>query len=272
MPKEQNTCPKCAAKVGPWDTRCLECGAPLIPERKERPEEDTDRGRATRVAAAAGNSATGAQAGQAEAGEDWKKSRMKVYDKHLAEELKKARPAIIITAVLSLVAGVLLTGLAWNILQGIGGFSAIKSLDFERIQSLRFLAILDETVLFFVTAGLAIASFLGSIGEFIRFRVAGINIALIEDEEPPEIMGVHPASQVALLISSIFCPPLGLLLGIILRFNRGEELRSLGAQMIQFSLIVVALFLGSVIWDVAADAVQSADVNSAANSATSQTQ
>lgn len=262
MPREEKRCPRCAAKVGPWDTRCLECGAPLIPERKERDQKGSE-GRAARAAAALGNSTGGARAGQAEAGEDWKKTRMKIYDKKFAEELRKARPAIIITAVLALIAGVVLTSVAWGLLQQLGGFSALSSIDFDRIQSLRFLAVLDETVLFFVTAGLAIASLLGAVGEFIRFRVASINIALIEDEEPPEIMGVHPASMIALLISSVVCPPLGLLFGIILRFNKGQELRSLGAQMIQYSLIVVALFLGSVIWDVAADAVQASNTSSA---------
>ncbi|MFP3905041.1 MAG: hypothetical protein ACLFWB_12425 [Armatimonadota bacterium] len=262
MPREEKTCPRCAARVGPWDTQCLECGAPLIPDRKKKEEDEkAAASRARRVAAAAEPGVTGAAAGRAEPNEDWKKTRMKVYDKKFAEELKKARPAIFVTSVLSLIAGGLLLTVALRIARELGGFSAVFQFDFERLQSLRFLAILDTQVLFFVTAGLTIAAFLGAIGELLRFMHAGHNLALIEQEEPPEIMGVHPASMLALLVTAVFCPLLGIIFGIILRFNRGEDLRELGAQMLYLSGLVVALFLASVIWDVARDAVESSSLS-----------
>ncbi|MFO7945637.1 MAG: hypothetical protein R6V19_02305 [Armatimonadota bacterium] len=261
MPREEKTCPHCAAKVGPWDTQCLECGAPLIPDRKDvEKEEELAATRARRIAAASGSAATGPQAGRADPNEDWKKTRMKVYDRKFAEELKKARPAIFVTSVLSLLAGGILLAVTLNIARELGGFSAVIDIDLERLQSLRFLAVIDTQVLFFITAGLTIAAVLGAVGEFLRFIHAGHNLALIEDDEPPEIMGVHPASMLALLVTSVFCPPLGLIFGLILRFNRGEDLRELGARMLQLSGLVVAVFLASVIWDVARDAVESSNI------------
>ncbi len=246
MTSSDKTCSKCAAKVAPSDTVCIECGAPLTPDT----EEDSTR---LTTGIVAPPSVGGAGAGMAEAGETSEKTRLRVFDEQLAEKLQKERPAILVLAAISLVVAVVLTSAANDFLQRIDGFSAITDMDLAVLRAKRFDMFSDPQLLFIITGGLALAGYLCGVGEAFRFVAACRGIAAVKAGQPPTIVGVTILTRVGLLIAAVLFPPLGIIVGIIFKLTNSNELKELGSQMIYLALLAVAIVLVSVLWDVMAE-------------------
>jgi len=249
MASRDKTCPKCAAKIAPSDTVCIECGGPLIPDT----EEDSTR-LTTGVVAAP--SVGGAAAGMAEAGETSEKTRLRVFDEQLAEQLQKERPATLVLAVISLVAAVVLTSVANGFLQRIGGFSAITDMDLAVLRAKRLAMFTDPQLLFIIAGGLALAGYLCGVGEGFRFVAACRAIAAVKAGQSPDVVGVTILTRVGLLIAAFLFPPLGIIVGIIFKLSNSNESKELGSQMIYLALLAVAIALVSILWDVAAEMAQ----------------
>jgi len=247
--KGKKTCPRCAAEVGPSDTVCVECGCPLEPEQDDdaRPRPEI----MTHVHGAASTNA--AAAGVALPGETSEKTRLRVFDEHLAEKLIKARPAIIVLAIISVVAGLILTFAAGRLLAQIGGFAALKDIDLIALRAKRFGMIWDPQVLFVISGGLSLAGYLCGLGELMRFIASCRAIAAVKAGEIPNVVGLAALTHVGLLVGALVLPPLGIVLGIVFKVAEPTDLKELGGQMLYISFLVVAIVLGAILWDAMAE-------------------
>jgi len=189
--------------------------------------------------------------------EDTKRSRLHVFDEQLANRLSKERPAMIITSLLVLALGIILGVVAYKMVDGMGGLTTLSQMDYKYLRSLRFGALVNQQVLFIVTAGLALSCYLCAFGQFVRFIVAGRAIASVKAGQLPDIVGVHFTIKIGLMIGAVLCPPLGLILGIIFKFTNSIDLKTLGSRLIYLSLLVIGIVIVNVVWDMAATAITS---------------
>jgi len=192
----------------------------------------------------------------AEVGETSEKTRLRMFDEQLAEKLQKERPAIVVLAIISLVAAVVLTSAANGFLQQSGGLAAIADLDLAALRAKRFAMFGEPQLLFIIAGGLALAGYLCGVGEAFRCLAASRAIATVKAGQPPTIVGVTVLTRVGLLIAAVLLPPLGLVIGIILKLTNSNELKELGTQMIYLALLAAAVVLASVLWDVMAEMAQ----------------
>ena len=252
MSNKEKTCPKCAVKVSRWDTVCIECGAPLTPD------EQIDYDTAVTVGVVAAPVHGGAGAGMADPGETSEKTRLRVFDEHVAEQLRKERPTIVVLTIISIVLALALTRVATGLLHRIPeGLASFKHFELGALTAQRFGMLVDTQVLFVAAAGLALAAYLCAIGEIIRFIAATRAISAVKAGQIPDVVGVTILTRLGLLIGAVLLPPAGLILGIILKLSQSNELRELGSKMIYLASAVIGLFLLAIAWDVMAEFAQS---------------
>ena len=252
MAQKEKTCPKCATKVSRWDTVCIECGSPLVAD------EQIDYDTAVTAGIVVGQTVVGAAAGMAEPGENSEKTRLRVFDKHLAQQLSKERPAIVVLTIISLGLALALTHVAAGLFRKLpGGLLSYKEFELNALISQRFGMMVDPQVLFVVAAGLALAGYLCTAGEAVRFVAASRAIAAVKAGQIPDVVGVTVLTRFGLMLAAALLPPVGLILGIILKLSQSNELRELGGKMIYLASAVIALVLLGVVWDVMAEFAQS---------------
>ncbi len=248
MPDKQRTCPKCAAKVGPWDTVCIDCGAP-VPLDREPVQIADDRDYTPLYGGASANPAAG---GLLHPGESSEKTRMRVFDKHMAEELKKERPATLVLAAIGLIAAVALTFAAKGLFTPAGGWVGLKDADWTAIRQSSFGMFVDARVLFIIATGLCIAAYLCGIGELLRFVAQTRAIRAVERNELPDVVGVTILTRVGLLIAAFLLPPLGIIMGLLLKMSNSNDLKDLGGQMLKLGVIAAGLVVLNAVWLAAA--------------------
>jgi len=218
------------------------------------PLDSDDDLRATAMTSSAVRAGVGgAAAGMAEPGETSEKTRLRVFDKHLAARLKRQTPVILASAIASAGVAIVLTGIATSLLHAIGGFSGLKQIDLAALRAQRFGMLGDAHLLFIVTGGLSVAFYLCAIGELLRFVAACRAIAAVNAGALPEVVGVIVLTRIGLLLASVLCPPFGIIMGVLLKLPESNELRELGGQMILLGAIAVAAVLASVLWDIMAE-------------------
>ncbi len=248
MSDRKRTCPKCAANVGPWDTVCIDCGAPVPLEREPvRVADDEEY-----MPLYGGASANPAAGGIVHPGETSDKTRMRVFDKHMAETLKKERPATAVLALIGLAVAIALTLVAKSLLGPVGGFSGLKATDWNAIRQADFGMFVDPTVLFIVATGVCIAAYLCGIGETLRFIAQSRAIRAVERGELPDVVGVTILTRVGLLIAGFLLPPLGIIMGLLLKLSDSNELKDLGGQMLKLGLLALGLVTLNLLWNAAA--------------------
>ncbi len=249
MARAKKTCPKCAADVGRVDTVCVECGCPLVVDE----EEDTRLGPGTSAHGYGAASVNPASAGVASAGETSEETRLRVFDKQLSEELRKSLPAIIVATVISLLVGLVLTSVARDMLQQLGGFSALGDIDWGALRAKRLGMLWDPAVVFVMTGGLSLAGYLCGVGELLRFITARRAISAVKAGQVPDVVALTALTRVGLLVVAAVLPPLGIVLGIVFKLTKSTDLKDLGGQMVYLSLLVAAVVVVAVLWDMMAE-------------------
>ena len=236
-----NTCPKCGASVSPTDLQCLDCGADLAEVRRKAREQLQEQS----VSARTGSSEepkvavrSAAAAGRALPGETSKETRLKVFDQQEAEARKREVGAALVLAVVALGAGVvlLLVGLSRMSSVGWGEVFGVRLPDLRS-----FGGLVGPRVVALVLTALGLAGLLIGIGMFVRRSLAIAAIRNVEAGEKPEIVGLNAPLQIGLLLLAVFCPPAGLVLGIILRLSKDSDVAGFGGMLIWVSLGVIVL-------------------------------
>ena len=249
MPVE--ICPNCGAVLQDTDTHCMECGVEIAAAKRELSQK-LKRERADRVSASQPSAVAGAGAGLAEAGETSDKVRLKEFDKQLAEHLVKERGAVIMTAVIALVIGVVVLMMGLSALSKVGGLDAVKSLDFNYLRGLGLGMFGDVTFMAVLTLLTGVSGLLCAIGQTRRFFSANRAVAQVRRSERPDIVGISGVTRAGLLLASVVCAPLGLILGIIFKFGRDQQTKELGGAMLRVSAAVIGLVVVNILWNAVA--------------------
>jgi hypothetical protein len=246
------TCPNCRAKVSQTDTHCMDCGVDLVAARNDIVKQAA-RNAPTVAKPASGAAALGnpAAAGIVAPGESAEEKRLRVFDQQQATELRKQRPAIAVTALLSLAAAVGLAATTKGYLLKAGGFAGLKTLTYGQFKALGFGVVGEPRVTAIICAGLALAAFLCFIGEALRLLAVSSAIAAVSRNEIPNVVGIAGSTMVGLVIAAFFCPPLGIIVGVLLKLSKDPDTSSLGTTMIYAGLLSAGVVVVNTIWNLA---------------------
>ncbi len=243
-----NTCPKCGSPVSPTDMQCMDCGADLAETRRKTREQL----RQESVAGRTGSSdepkvvaRTAASAGRALPGESSKDTRLRVFDKQEAEVLKSEAGAALVLAIIAAVVGLALLALGLMRMKT-GGWGEVFSVRPKDLQS--FGGLVDARLIAIVLVGLGLGGVLIAVGMFIRWGRAGAAVRSVAAGEKPEIVGLNGALQVGLLLLAVFCPPAGLIIGIILKLSKDSDIAGFGGTMIWISIGVIVLVAANILY------------------------
>ncbi len=235
-------CPNCGAQIQPTDTVCINCGADLIQAeiaRKKGLQEDSLAVR--RAAEVSGGGTAGlAAAGQAKPGETSEETRLRVFDQQEAERLVHERLSCYVTA--ALVALPTLALLIFGILQVHKlGLAEIRTLTLADLRT--WDAFSDPRILAAVATTLGFAGLLSFIGLIHRAATATRAIRDVKTGTKPTIVALSVVTYWGLLLTAVCCPPLGLIIGIALKFSSDEDIKSAAGTMIIISLVVIAVLI-----------------------------
>lgn len=248
-----SNCPKCGAKVSQTDTQCLDCGLDLIQARTDIVKQAQQNARTVaKPASGAAAAANPAAAGLVLPGESAEEKRLRVFDKHQAQDLRKQRPALFVTVILAAALAAGLAAVAKGFLQQAGGFAGLKTLTYAQFKALGFGLFSDPRIMFIICAGLALAAFLCLVGEGLRLWAVSAAITAVARGEVPNVVGVAVFTMVGLVMAAFFCPPLGLVMGILFKLSKDQDTSSLGSMMIYAAVLAAAVVIVNTIWNLAA--------------------
>ena len=239
-------CPNCEEQIQPTDTVCMNCGADLVQaelaKKKELQEDSLAARRAAEVSG--GGTAGGAAAGRAKHKETSEKTRLRIFDHQEAERLVHERLSCYVTA--ALVALPALALLVFGMLQVRElGLSEIRSLTLADLRT--WSAFTDARIIAVAAAGLGLAASLSFIGLIQRAIKASRAIREVKTGTKPTIVSLTAVTYWGLLLTAACCPPLGLIIGIALKFSSDEDIRNAAGTMIVVSLVVIgALFANAI--------------------------
>ncbi len=242
------TCPKCGAKVSPSDTKCLDCGADLVEAMAQAKERLRQQAVAVRTGQAdtSGPAAGGAAAGTAVPGETSEETRLRIFDQQAAEGLAQEARTSYVIAVLTFAAGVVLS------VMGFARFKMAGSLAGLTMSVLRNWAMFtDDRVLALIFGGVGIGALAVGIGVFLRALGATRAVRDVKAGTKPTIVTLNPFLQIGLLLIAIFCPPLGIIVAIPLKFSDDSDIRAYAQFVINTSLAVIAVLILNILWGLA---------------------
>ncbi len=231
-------CPNCGEQIQPTDTVCMNCGADLVQaELAKKKDLQEDSLAARRAAEVSGG---GAGAGLAKPNETSAETRLRVFDQQEAKRLVHERLSCYVTAVL--VALPTLVLLTFGILQMHKlGLAEIRTLTLADLRTWSTLS--DPRILAAAATTLGFAGLLSFIGLIQRAIKASRAIRDVEAGRKPAIVSLTAVTYWGLLLTAVCCPPLGLIIGIALKFSSDEDIRSAAGTMIIISLVVVAALI-----------------------------
>ncbi len=235
-------CPKCGGPIQRHDTVCMNCSADLIQaelEKKQALQEDAVAARRAAEVAGGGN-AGGAAAGRAAPDESSKETRMRIFDEQEAERLTQERLSCYVTAGLVALPAVALLTLGILRLQAVG-LAEIGTLNLADLRT--WAALGDARVITIVAVGLGLAGSLACLGLTHRAVGAGRAILQVKLGERPTIVSLALFTYWGLLLTALFCPPLGLIIGTALKFSSDEDIKGAGGTMIIVSLVVLGVLV-----------------------------
>ncbi|MBU0609323.1 MAG: zinc ribbon domain-containing protein [Armatimonadetes bacterium] len=247
-----SSCPKCGAKVAQSDNVCMDCGEDLIAASQDivqqaMKEAKVPAGPASPAAAVA----SAAAAGLVLPGENADEKRLRVFDQQEADLLRKQRPAMVVILLLALAGAVVMFAVAANTLKQAEGWAGVKSLSVAEFKKLGIDVFSDPRVMFVLAAGVALACTLCVIGEARRLWGTCTAIAAVSRSETPNVVHISVFTQIGLIVGAFCAPPVGLILGIIFKFSKDEDTRSIGSLMIYASLLAAAILVVNWIWSLA---------------------
>ncbi len=236
-------CPQCSAEVAAKDTHCMDCGADLIAAREKERQVLREISMAARTGA--GKSAvavTGAAAGMAAPGERSDETRIRAFDRQEAERLAQERTTAWVTAGIALVAALALLAVGLNRLKAAGGFGDVPEL-FKpaNLRDSEYFA--GPTMLGLLFLGMGLAGLLTTIGQTRMALATTRAIEQVRSNLKPDIVHVSTFTVIGFVVLAVFCPPAGLVVGLVLRFGRNPDLRPVGGTMTVVSAAVLGLFL-----------------------------
>jgi hypothetical protein len=228
----------------------MDCGADLIAEREKERQVLREMSMAARVGSGQ-TVVTGAAAGVMAVGEkSAEETRIRAFDRHEAERMAQERTTAWVTAAIAFVLGLALVATGYARLRSGGGFGEIPEL--LKPAALRDLGIFATAAMQgFLLLGMGLSGILIGFGQ-VRLAMATTRaIRQVEQNVRPDIVQVSRATQLGLLGLCLFCPPLGLIAGLFVRFGRNPDLRGLGATMIWLSVAVLILLGGNLLMGLA---------------------
>jgi len=224
----------------------MNCGADLIQAELAKKKELQEDSLAARRAAetAGGSAASGAAAGRAGPDESSEKTRLRIFDQQEGKRLVHERVSCYVTA--GLVALPTVTLLIFGIVTARSvGLSQIPTLTLADLRSPD--AFSDLHILSVAACGLGFAGLLAFVGLLQRGIAAGRAIREVKAGQKPTIVSLTIVTYWGLLLTALFCPPLGLIVAIALKFSSDEDIKSAAGTMIWVSLIVIAALIANVI-------------------------
>ena len=231
----------------------MECGIDLAKARREVLErEKRDRASPATNRDALQEAAVGAKAGVGAAGETSAKVRLKTFDRQLAKKLGRERVAVIVTAAIGLIAGIVILAVGLNTIKSAGGFAVVRELSYTDLREQSFGAFENRAFIGSVVTLLGVAGLLCGVGQAIRVITATQAIGAVKRGERPAIVAISNCTRAGLLLASVLAPPLGLVLGIVFKLGHDEETRRLGGKMIWAAVISVGFIGANLIWNLLA--------------------
>ncbi|NSW58020.1 MAG: hypothetical protein HPY44_18605 [Armatimonadetes bacterium] len=244
-------CPECGEEVAKTDTHCMKCGVDLLAAK----EKERMIMREQSIAARMGTGPTSVPANAAAAGvvgvgeKSSDETRIRVFDKQEAERLQQERLTAWVTSGMALVIGLVLVLLALNRIKAGGGFGAVWPA--LNPQALRNGGMFAVPVMDTMMLGMGICAILVAIGQWRLSVSATRAIRDVKNNAKPEIARVSSFTLAGLFLLCLFCPPLGLIIGLVMKFGRNPDLRGLGGTMALVAIGIMVLMGLNLLWKVA---------------------
>lgn len=244
-------CPKCHSKVAPTDTTCMDCGNDLLAAKVDIVEQAKREARGGPAGPASGAAAVAnpAAAGMVLPGENADDKRLRSFDRQEADKLRKQRPAQIVLIGIAAVAAIAVGALIPSLLKKATAAGGLGSLSVAEFKQMGANVTSDPRVMAICAIGIALAGLLCIVGEIRRLMATNDAIMLVDAGETPNIVHLSIYTQIGLLIAAFFLPPFGLLCGIMFKFSKDSDTRSIGSLMIYASLLAIAIILMNWIWE-----------------------
>ena len=253
-----SSCPKCGAKVAQSDNICMDCGQDLIAASQDIVQQAMREAKAPAgPASAAAAVANAAAAGLVLPGENADEKRLRVFDQHEADLLRKQRPAMVVILLLATVGAAVMFAVASNYLKQASGWAGVKDLSVAEFKKLGIDVFSDPRVMFVLAGGVALACALCVIGEARRLWATCTAIAAVSRGDTPNVVHLSVFTQIGLIVGAFCAPPVGLILGIMFKFSKDDDTRSIGSLMIYASLLAIAILLVNWIWSLASASLPS---------------
>jgi hypothetical protein len=234
----------------------MDCGADLAVLRDEKSikiEAPTGTREASKDVAP-----VGAGHGTAAPDEKSEKTRIRTYDRQYAGQLASERITAVATALIALVATIGIGSYAFQHLKTGGGFVALKEAKPPEILRVAYSAFTNPKMLSLWLLGLTLAAALFVIGQTVRAVMAHQSIKAVEAGHKPVPVGIHPATQLGLILSAFVVPVLGLVAGVLLKLSSDDDTRAVGGTVLLVSGISLVAVGVSFLWDIAGTAMQGA--------------
>ncbi len=255
MPRLARDCPACGAPIQPTDAQCMECGVDLAEARAKLERQAVEGVRLTSSAARAHRGATSAH-GVAEVGESSEATRMRVFDRHLAEQLRGERMVAYVTSGLSALVTAALASLGLGLVRSGGGLAGLRQLSPKYVRELGWSLFGDDSLLGAWLVAMAVAALLCVIGQTLRGIAATRSIREVDEGHKPEIVGIASTTQAGVMLFALLCPVLGLPAGIALKLGHDDQTKSLGSITIWLSVIALAFIALNYVWALGAQLLQ----------------
>lgn len=243
-------CPNCSSEVAATDSHCMDCGTDLIAAREKGREVLREQS----VGARSGSGPTTAPANPAAAGivdigESSEETRIRAFDRQEAERLAEERKTAWVTSGIALVLGIVLAFIGLSRIKAGGGFGEITA-DLKPV-ALRSGGLTDPTVIGVMVLGLGLAGVLVGVGQ-ARLAVATTRaIRQVKSNLRPDVVQISTFTLAGLFMLCIFCPPVGLIVGLLMLFGRNPDLKALGSNMTMVSVGIMVLLGANMLWKLA---------------------
>jgi hypothetical protein len=234
-------CPKCGSEVSKTDTHCMDCGADLMEAREKERQALREMSQAARMGSGP-TVAAGASAGTVAPGERTSdETRIRAFDKQEAERLVEERKTSWVTAGICLVVGLVAVAVGFSRVKAFGGWGNVgDELSLASLRELGFGMYANGGVLAVMLLGLGLSGLLIGIGQARLAMATSRAIKDVQSSVKPEIVHVSTLTIIGLFGLALFCPPLGLVAGLLFLFGRNPDMKGIGQIMVYISIVLPA--------------------------------